>query len=279
MSNEEQACEWDLRFTLPDIKWKSAVKKIIRYADQQCEQRDPVFLMLSGVELGKITPQAKHSNYHVHAGVIVKSPCTRDEAIAFFIDVNDAAHVTQRYCMERKKNHTYRGWKIHHYKAQTKDHVNNRYTGPWLLEHGTLPDDEPTCINRASILRVCKKFDPDQLESIKEELDQWDVKRKQRTVKHRIDPEELKRRKRERERIYNAKPDAKLKKRMRDTQRQLKEYQAKRAKLDSMDNTSFEAAALHMEIKKMEGFTFLQAELTMQGIDGVEDLPIDEDSD
>lgn len=277
--NNDQACEWDLRFTLPELKWKSAVKKIIKHADQQCEQRDPVFLMLSGVELGKITPRAKGVNYHVHAGLILSEPCTRDDAISFFVDDDDDDHIVQRYCVERKKNYCYLGWKIHHYKAQTKEHCDNKYTGPWLIEHGTLPDDEPTCINRASILRVCKKYDPDQLQTIKEQLDQWDIQRKQRTVKHRIDPEELKRRKRERERVYNAQPDAKSKKRARDTRRQLKDYQAKRSKLQSEDPTSFKAAALHMEIKKMETFQFLVEELKRQNIPLVQEMEMETDSD
>lgn len=211
------AAEWDLRFTLTDAAWKKAAKGIVNRLDSVDvgNNDEVVFVLVSGVELGKTHPKSERENYHVHGCLILRSPITRDAALAFFED--EKSLVTDRYCVPRNGKGTYMGWILHHTKLKGKEH-SRAFTSQFLYRCGDAPHDVQTFKAKKHILGAMKKYAPEQQQQVLDELSTWKLKASATS-------EASLAKKREREARYRATDQAKEKRVKYDKTRRWVQYQ------------------------------------------------------
>lgn len=130
--------EWDIRIDITD-RWN-----IVSILDRlQCNKDAFAYLLVGGLEFGTAKLDRPVDNKwnsenpepHIHIAMITKNIVSRLDALKFVREFKTGGE----YCVPRKTNLTYIGWRLHHSKPATKS-VGDKI----LLEHGQLPMDAIT---------------------------------------------------------------------------------------------------------------------------------------
>lgn len=154
--NDRVSKEWDMRFSLTDELTVTQIVDNLRACKDQL-----VYCLISGVEFGKsqLDRPARggwfdhEPNHHVHVAIVTLNAERRDRVLKMV----RPKKVGGEYCMPRKQDQTYIGWRLHHNKADTK--IGSRDP---LWEYGTLPMDAFTTANGLKILRMVRLHGTDE---------------------------------------------------------------------------------------------------------------------
>lgn len=260
--------EWDFRFTLPINNWKRAAKTIYRNLNAiDWDSQDVVFVMMSGVEFGK-TGRDTEKSYHIHAGLVSYVPISTSTAKAWFlgneVPSSSSDLCTATWSQERPINKPYRGWRVHHEKANMK--VDGSHGQPLLFLWGDLPEDDHTQLNADKILSVTREYAPELLEREIELIKAWNADIVFKNYRLPRSEEERAAAKKEYLKLYRANPVNKKRKREGDQARKINQYIALRGEYERLGNDDEKAPKLYCQLKVMETLPYVAEEIEKQAM-------------
>lgn len=262
--------EWDLRFTLPFNNWKRAAKTIKNNVDTKFDpdNTEYEYMMMSGVEYGK-TGHEDAKSYHIHCGLITKSPITGYEAKRIFLNDERVTNISPvcvaSWSCKRDPNKTYRGWYIHHVKSKMK--VEGGYGVPLLAEWNDIPEDVHSQLNADKILAVTREYSPERLTEELATIQSWNAGITFKKYRMLRSDEERILAKKEYLRLYRANPINKKRKTNADQQRKITQYKKLRTAYEVSNPASDEASALYCHLKILEGLTYVRTSIDEEGME------------
>lgn len=143
-----QALEWDGSIVIDEPGKVDILLKMFN-RDEVLEQC--TYLMVSGVEYSVKPGMTTTDNYHIHFGIILKELKSRNQLIRL---LRKDEEWQKLYLTPRKTQFTYKGWKLHHAKKDTKVDMEEQL----VFEYGQLPKDDCTVENLSQIINMIKKY-------------------------------------------------------------------------------------------------------------------------
>ena len=143
-----QSLEWDGSIVIDE---PGKVDVLLKMFNRGEVLKECTYLMVSGVEYSTVPGRTTTDNYHIHFGVILKELKSRNQLIRL---LRKDEEWQKLYLTPRKTQFTYKGWRLHHAKKDTKVNVEEQL----VFEYGQLPKDDCTVENLSQIINMIKKY-------------------------------------------------------------------------------------------------------------------------